>query len=275
MRKINPKFFIFRGDSFDLSFGHYHDDPRLQKAHDVLNDRRFSAKETNISYRMVNHWKSLGILPEGASDSEGWSKFTLLELIWIRIAMKLRDFGMPLESLGEIKEQIMDWHEKTKNYPVFEYYVGKAWLSDNDPYVIVSFDRFAEIGTALEIELSKYLNSIPSNVLQISIKSILRETGIQPKAAKPLHSLSQAEEDLLGAIRMKPNKEIKVKLDDERRITGIEEIEEEINPEEVSKAYQDMKESEAYGEVQIKYVKGKPIHQKIAHHKKYEHSDKK
>ena len=194
MRKLHPNYFVFRGDNFDYSFATYFGDEKLQKAHDVLNTRKYTAKETNISYRMVNHWKSIGVLPEGAMTSEGWSKFTLLELLWIRVANKLRDFGVALERISEIKEQVMYWHEKTQNYPYFEYYVGKAWLTEDDPYVIVSSDNYADLGTADEIETSRFMNSIPANILQISLKSIVQEVGIQPKEAKPLHVLSAAEQ---------------------------------------------------------------------------------
>lgn len=260
--------FIFRGDGFELDYANYHSDKRFENFSRSVNNRTYTSKETNLTYRILNHWASFGILPEGAQVTEGWHKFTMLELIWLRACVRLREFGVPLESLEAIKKRVMFYSDQHKQYLLFEYYIAKAWFSDADPHVVVLANNKADIATLREITLSRIFAG-NFDMLLISLKSVLEEVGVKPVKAKDLYRLTDEEEDLLASIRLKDNKEIKVTLDDKNHITGIEEIKEEINPEAINEAYKEMKKDNSYGEVQTKYVKGKPVAQKISKKQKY------
>ena len=119
-----------------------------------LNTPRFTSGELPVSYRVLNHWGNLGILPEGINNNGSWRKFTFVERVWIGVASHLRDFGFPLEKIAEVRKHILKYNKKIKAYYHFEYYIVRALASSDDTYVIVLNDGTADVGNQEEIEIN-------------------------------------------------------------------------------------------------------------------------
>jgi DNA-binding transcriptional MerR regulator len=97
-------------------------------------------------------------LPEGIKDDgTGWRKFTFIEVVWVKILERLREFGFSIEKIAKARDTAMEWDANTDTYPIFEYYVLKAWASKADPYVTFLIDGTAEVLTSIEIEKHKLL----------------------------------------------------------------------------------------------------------------------
>ena len=56
--------------------------------------------------RWIKHWSKMGLLFENndTDDPNKWSKFSFIELIWLKAILKMRQFGLPLEHIEEIKD---------------------------------------------------------------------------------------------------------------------------------------------------------------------------
>jgi DNA-binding transcriptional MerR regulator len=253
--KTLGKLFIPRGDAFDLDFANYQLDDKFKKVRELMNDRRFTVGETDVAYRVINHWDQSGLLPEGVKGDGGWRKFTLPEMVWLKAMVRMRDFGLPLDKIARARNGAMRWSKQHEEYPYFEYYIAKAWFSGADPYILVTSDGEAEVATMAQIETAKlFLNSF--DVLLISLKAILTEIGVNIAQVKILFALSKKETELLGNIRMESNNEVKVKIDDRGEITEIESTETTNHPIAAYKIRDQAEKEKMHGSVETQFVDG-------------------
>lgn len=260
---------IGRGENFQLSFASYFtNDGKFKETREALNKRRFTVGGTDTSYRVINHWHSIGILPEGVTDEgAGWRKFTFIELIWIRAVNKLREFGFSLEKIVNVREQIMQWESDTENYPLFEFYIVEAWTTKLDPYIVCLSDGTAELLTSAEIERAKIVIG-SKDLLLISLKSLLKEQKMNVIGPTALFDLSPEELEMLQAIRLDENKEVKAKI----KKGNVSELEvtkmyPEAPPlEDINKV---LKQDGSYAEVVTKYENGKKQSAEVKTKKKW------
>lgn len=103
MQKINTDELnrVLVDDAFLSAIGHYlKDKDKGVEYINLLTKKRFTIKDTDITYRVINHWSSLGLLDDARSgDGNGWRKFSVVDMTWLRILMELRKFGVPLEKI--------------------------------------------------------------------------------------------------------------------------------------------------------------------------------
>ncbi len=247
-----------RGEAFIADFSQYRLDTKdeFKKTKDILNKRQYTVGKTNVSYRNINHWGASGLLPEGIKDDgTGWRKFTFIEVVWVKILERLREFGFSIEKIAKARDTAMEWDVNTDTYPIFEYYVLKAWASKADPYVTFLIDGTAEVLTSVEIEKHKLLSG-SSDLLLISLKSVLKEMGRNPLKPHMLFELSSKEVELLEEIRLNGNKEVKAKIKNGQ----LDEIEmTKMYPEAppLEDINRDLKKDGAFAEVVTKYEGGK------------------
>jgi len=251
------RLFIPRGDGFDLDFAHYQLSDDCQKVRDLMDDRRFTVGETNVAYRVVNHWDQSGLLPDGVPGDGGWRKFTFPEMVWLKSIVRMRDFGLSLENIALVKNGVMKWSEEQKRYTFFEYFVAKAWLSGVEPFILVTSDGESEIATMDQIECAKILHG-SFDVLLISLKDILNKMGAKTPKVKTLFALSDKEFELLSSIRLGNNSEVKTKIDNQGEITEIESTETTTSPLAPHKLKNQLEQDKMYGKVVTQYENGVP-----------------
>jgi len=83
----------------------------------------FTLKDTMVSARVLNHWKSKNILP--LARAGGWNKFSLLELVWIDIVKELRKFGFSLKKISIVRDQLfqpIDIEKKREQVDIDRFY---------------------------------------------------------------------------------------------------------------------------------------------------------
>ncbi|MCC7357575.1 MerR family transcriptional regulator [Candidatus Uhrbacteria bacterium] len=256
-KKTLSKLFIPRSDAFAFDLADYQFNDKFQKVRELMNDRRFTVGETDVAYRVINHWDQSGLLPDGVRGDGSWRKFTLPEMVWLKAVVRMRDFGLPLEKIAYARKGAMSWNKQRERYPCFEYYLAKAWLSDADTYILVMSDGEAEVATVAQIEAAKlFLDSF--DVLLISLKAILKGMGLHTPAVKTLFALSEKDIELLTSIHMGNNNDIKVKIDDQGEITEIESTETTTSPLAPHRLKNQVEQEKMYGQVVTKYENGVP-----------------
>jgi hypothetical protein len=144
---------------------------------EFANTPRFTVGQLPVSYRVINHWEKAGILPDGMVGDGSWRKFSYIEVVWIMVATHLREFGLSLEKIADIKKQILQYHKGYKAYIYFEFYTALA-MGKEDPYIVVHTDGKADIGTLEEIRLNQH-GSQSKNMLLISLKGVLEKVGMK------------------------------------------------------------------------------------------------
>lgn len=245
---------VLRGDGFHISFAKYHTSEKYADFRLVLNDRHYTVGETDVTYRVVNHWDESNLMPDGVVAG-GWRKFNYVEMTWLRIVQHLRDFGMPLKLILKAKEGIIDWHKDTDSYPHFEYYVAAGLISDLDTYVAVAKDGRAGLVSADEIPLLKFANNGPLDLVLISIKGIIKAFGIKNIPDPELTLTIGKKEGEIFAVLDGENKEVKVGMKN-RAINDVETTQSLPVKDSFKEIDKKFKNSKFFGEVTIKYENG-------------------
>jgi DNA-binding transcriptional MerR regulator len=71
-----------------------------------IRERRFTIKDVGVAYRWISYWDSKGLLIGDYSEGK-WRKFNLVEFVWLKMILKLREFNIPIDKIKWIKENLM------------------------------------------------------------------------------------------------------------------------------------------------------------------------
>ena len=82
----------------------------LQLLLPILKEEKYTAKDIGLSSRNVSHWRGKGLLFKSSDEkiAKTTFKFPLSEAIWIRVMQYLRNFGLSISDLLEVKTQIFE-----------------------------------------------------------------------------------------------------------------------------------------------------------------------
>ena len=80
----------------------------LKEVYNKLIERNFYIGEAEIARKTLNDWQKEGLLPF-ANKEKGWTKFSLVEFVWLRCISELRTLGLPLRKLKEQKTSFSNW----------------------------------------------------------------------------------------------------------------------------------------------------------------------
>jgi hypothetical protein len=224
-----------------------------------INYDSYSTSKIGVTSRVLNHWLVKNVSPVRISVNNGeWKSFSLVEAVWLRSVIKMREFGLSLEKIAKVRSWVLQWDNNNKRYPWFEFYVFLAWCTPQDPYIAILPDGTAELATSLDLERVKQGNKgVSEHLLLISLKAVLAETGFvgDVKKLEPLKLLDEDEKELLSSIRESDVKEVRAHV----RRGWIKEIEttqvypRDINITEINKEIENSKE---YAEVLTRHSKG-------------------
>jgi len=161
-------------DWFDLNFlaGFLHSDLNIVKQ---FNQQTYTIGEEKLSSRVLNHWYQSGIITDDRLDNKGWKKFSFSEIVWIRIVIKLRKFGLDLQRIKKVKEQIDCYNTKNSKSkcPLLDFYMLVAITSTIPIKFIVFESGQAEIVKQSDIDIANQLNLINEDFISIDINKLL------------------------------------------------------------------------------------------------------
>ena len=240
---------ILRGDNFDRLFAKYYS--YYDELHKAFHTPKFTVGDTNVPYRVINHWDQLGLLPAGFKKEGGWRLFSLVEMAWLQIILQMRKFGMSLDQIKKAKDGIVAWNEKSKSYPLLEFYLATAITTDLNVYAVIAQDGRGGLATDDEVVMFREFSDDSSDLLMISLKGIIKELGF---SVVPVSTFVDDEPSLVSNLTGKV-KEIKV----EKKGPNMNEVETtEVHPaDSIKDIQQRLRESNVFGEMTIKYENGK------------------
>ncbi len=249
-----PALLFGASDALDSDFCEYHSE-KLKALHQIVREKKYTVKNTSVNYRNLNHWGDMGLLPDGVkNEGEGWRKFNLIEIIWIEMIKRIRDFGLSLESIKTIKKNVLDWDEEEKKYPWFEYFIIRAKSTPMDVYLATLPNGESALVPSRILERDKMIFGSRSLIL-ISIKEILNQIGIKVEKPETLWCLSKEEKDIVYSIRDGRIKDINVKMRN-GKISNID-TSESVSGEEINDIIKGIRKDEDFAQVITKFEKGK------------------
>lgn len=73
-----------------------------------LHEERFTAKDTDIPYRQINYLDERNLLAGERSDNAQWRRFSLKDLVYLKIVREIRQYGTSDEILSELHDAFYD-----------------------------------------------------------------------------------------------------------------------------------------------------------------------
>ena len=135
-----PMSMILRaGDQLAINMGFYLKSKVARRVSEKLNEKTGTMRDTQLSYRVVNNWESVGLIDSDRPSGKGWRKFSVMDAVWMRIIGELRKFGFLMEKIKKTKVSLNRSIRQEEGFPWLEYFVVSA-LVNKDPVMILLFD---------------------------------------------------------------------------------------------------------------------------------------
>ena len=190
-----------------------------------FNVQKHTIGEENISSRVLNHWYEMGIITDDRENKKSWKKFSVSELVWIRIVLKLRNFGLDLKRIKQVKEQINHYSNdgNISKCPLLDFYILVA-ISSSIPIKFIVFESGqAEIVRQQDIDIANQLNLIKDDFISIDLnklldnmftkKTIRADYFYYTKSEKETqHSKTDIEQEIFNSLYLEEVKSFSVRI---------------------------------------------------------------
>lgn len=163
---------------------------------ELIANKSFSIKDTGLSYRVINNWSTRGLINHFRSASNKWHTFSFLELVEISIYKELRELGLSIENLKNVKKYLIDKYNVENKVIFFEEKEPFTSLLDavlrvligENMYLVVDYKCFNAcflselifLETILEKnELSEEIYGLSPGLLFVSLRRLLEKMKIK------------------------------------------------------------------------------------------------
>ena len=188
---------------------------------DYIRTKKFAVKSTDLTYRIINTWTNFGLLNDNRKRYEqGWRKFSIIDLFWIKIIEKVRNFGFSLEKIKQIKNYLFS---KIKLYGLqnqvittdfiiieFAFFRTCSFSGGGNTYLMIENDGCSTIITPRDFVINNGLNQLPNSYIFLNLNKIAKEIfgdKIQIHSDN-LFQLDETEIEFIKAKRLENNDSI-------------------------------------------------------------------
>lgn len=203
-----------------------------------LRNKIYTVKETEIiqgnalTYRIINSWESVGLIDdERDSEGVGWRKFSQIDMAFIAIINRLRNFGMSTDKIKKVKEYLytsvgdqFSPLSKEKQPKVLRdttllecfYFRVALPIVDDNTYLLLEYDGTATFMGEDDINLNLLDKKLPDVYLLINLNLVLeklvRSDKIRYIVKKPVQ-VSESELEIFKTLREDSVDNILIKKD--------------------------------------------------------------
>jgi hypothetical protein len=144
--------------------GEYIDTITLQEK---IKERKFTVKEIGVDYRWIDHWHSKGLLIWNYEERK-WRKFNLIEFVWLKMIIKMRQFNIGLDTVKSVKDML------DNNLTVDDFMkINGNSIMDIIPKIAPSDLESATKDFLKENEVLENIKNFKMNLLELYIMDIL------------------------------------------------------------------------------------------------------
>lgn len=202
-------------DWFDINFfGGFASSP--SKIKEQLNEQKYKIDDERLSSRLLNHWYKTGIIDDDRPNGKGWKKFSISELVWVQIVFKLRKFGLDLNRIKLVKNQIDVYNklDESSNCLLLDFYIAVAIHSSIPIKLIVFESGQADIVRQVDIDIANQIQMIPEDFIMIDLNKLLNNlfTKKDIKVDYFNYSLTQVEKEVRKALYIDQVKSLHINI---------------------------------------------------------------
>lgn len=182
----------------------------------ILNKQVDNLSKVGVTARVVSHWVEKGIVDDNRTDKTGWRKFSPSELVWLKIVVKLRDFGLDINKILKAKSRLEldNKRDQYSKFPILDFYIGMAIAFDMPIKMMVFHDGHALIGRQIDVDLSKQSGILEEDYISIDLSRIVKPMfGDKSVAVDYLdYSLPEYAKRAMKAVDVENAKSVKISV---------------------------------------------------------------
>jgi len=202
---MKEKPIVIYGDWYDIAFADFvqKDKEQYENYYSLLQVPRYRVSDTEEKYRVINYWDEQGLLLSKRGKTDSWRKFSILDVIWIRILQTLKDYGMESDKILRLKSDLFRVQDKDGRYTEFAFWVNVAHHY-KDVFLIVFSDGRGTIATTADIELQHLIEPFKQSFISVDFKYIVRSIIFPQKKGEKVvefnRKLDEKEIELLNTL---------------------------------------------------------------------------
>lgn len=180
--------------------------------------KKFSIKDTKLSYKIINDWSRYGLLLDIDREDNTWRKFSIIDLIWIYIVRELRSVGFSIRKILKIKDNLLFDIKGKDRYFLLDFYLSRV-LSKNDVILILDQEGNGNLVDEVDYFSFRIDHKLPSSLVILNFNKIcaeaLNDSNLEEINNHPVYLESKIIE-MLGTIFAKGEniKEVSLKTKD-------------------------------------------------------------
>ncbi len=266
---------LTQGVSFALDCHLLLSDTPYKTAREAIRTPKYTVKDVEFTYRIINSWASAGLLPERREDgSEEWRRLSVVDSVWIQILLTMREFGFSLAKAKKTYNCLMQ-DEEGRDLKKIDAAILACFRKPPLPiFVIVLEDGEAEVCDLHAIDDCDHAFGY-QNILRINVNAILKrlfKNLDQPVAPSLRMNKDEAgryfdchgtladddESDVLQALRDEKIASVRVRKKGDK----IKDVETTSFEQKDPKVFEILNGMD-YGEFTVKVENGKPVHAQV------------
>ncbi|TGV03581.1 MerR family transcriptional regulator [Flavivirga rizhaonensis] len=234
--------------------------PDYTKIAQLLNQQIYSPKYiVGVTKQLLTYWQEKGLLEDKRNQEKGWSKFSLLDILWMSIILELRSFGLPNDKIKKVRNAFFEKSTSDKNPELNQLILATIHVITYATPIFLVIDAQGNVSLLNDYD---YVNNLKEGTIKNHIVVSLNQTvneNIEPLFSEPnfntFTGLSKDEIQVLLIIRGKNFQSIKItkKNGEIDMIEGTERISEQNRIIDILKQHD-------YQDIELKQANGKLVY---------------
>ena len=167
-----------------------------------LTRRQYSLSEPSVTPRVLHHWYQTGIISDRRTDGKGWSKFSFTELVWIKLIIRLREFGLGLDKIKIAKGDVSKYaaEDAGSMFPLLDFYLLYARSYKHSVNLRIFEDGHLLLGREAELQNAQPHQFNGKNFLTLSLNQVVKEVIRKVSATHLLDPRAEVQQQLQRAL---------------------------------------------------------------------------
>lgn len=176
-------------------------------------EKKYSVGMTDQTYRVIGTWVDYGLL-DNPKDGSKWKKFSLLDLLWIKIIDRLRDFGYPVRSIEKVMQTLFYSPDREVWYNL-DFALWQVTTLKKEIDLIVLANGQSYLGEIGEIEFRRKHDGVQDFIL-INFSNLVKELATKKPLITQVNDspseLPNNEIELLNTIKNHKYSQVEITL---------------------------------------------------------------
>jgi DNA-binding transcriptional MerR regulator len=155
---------VFRGDSFLINLGMLCDSVKANEIIKRFYSRHLEIEKNDVSYRVLTHWDSLGLIEYERDSSQGWRRFNLIETLWLSVIKKARELGVSLDQMTKVKSSFFQKISPNDELAFIDYYLIGAIFMKFPTFFVIFPEGHGEFLSYEDLDVNFYMGAIESHI---------------------------------------------------------------------------------------------------------------